>query len=447
MSILPFLAPAIIGVQYYLTAIFLKDKAYKSLFGVLLFAMVSYDWVFIEASYVLPKFVLSLTKPYFEYLLVYLLYEIWRKGQVPTLFNPPFRHLFLLVLVPSLATLVLNDLRTYSPAFDLFYGLRLILLPIVFLFLLFKAGTFKNVESGFVLNSLIAVSILCFIAGVIQRLNYEGDVQKLWFYDFMNRFYLNPVKVGWANYVRNGTLRVTGIFVSPITQVLSLGIGILLLAAKLIFQKAPFSKRAFWTLLLVVLLYGQWRTSTRVGLIMDVLGIAVLLGSRLWPRRKAWLYLVPFSAVLATFGTLLSGNVVEESALGRLKQYVESVRVFRLRGLGFSHQFISTYFDSYLITVVLLFGFLAILPLLFIWKLNLSLVRLLRAYPQSVFGNATLAVSTSFLYIFVFQFVAGSFPYRVYFLLLFYCWFAYEQYLKSQNCPTVADCALPTNTL
>lgn len=447
MSILPFLAPAIIGVQYYLTAIFLKDKAYKNLLGVLLFAMVSYDWVFIEASYVLPKFALGLTKPYFEYLLVYLLYEMWRKGQTPTLFNPLFRHLFLLVLLPSLVTLVLNDLRAHSPAFDLFYGLRLILLPIVLLFLLFKVGAFKDVEPGFILNSLIAVSMLCFIAGVMQRWSYAGDIQKLWFYDFMNRFYLNPVKVGWANYVRNDALRVTGIFVSPITQVISLGIGILLLAAKLIFQKVPFSKRAFWLLLLLVLLYGQWRTITRVGLIMDVLGIAVLLGSRLWPRRQAWLYLVPLGAVLATFGTLLSGNVTEESALGRLKQYAEAVWIFRLRGLGFSHQFVSTYFDSYFITMLLLFGVLAVLPLLFIWKLNLSIIRLLRAHPRSVLGNATLAVGTSFLYVFVFQFVAGSFPYRVYFLLLFYCWFAYEQYLKSQTCPAAADCALPTNAL
>ncbi len=438
------LAPAIILLQYYLTVRHLQQRRYPELFGVVLFAMVSYDWVFIHASYLLPRTFVGFLKPYFEYLTAFLAFMVLRRSPGLTIFNTQARQ-FLLLLFPALIVILLNDLTPGRRLPDLLQSLRLFLLPILFLFLLFRYGAFRAVRPAFVVNSLIWVSVLVALAGSIQKLGYKGDVRDLWFFDYFKTWFPHPVLAGKANYVRNDSLRVTGIFVSPITQTIALGIGVVLLAARQIFEPMTLRKRAWGLFLMVALVYGQWQTSTRVGLIMDALGIAVLLGSRLLPRLRGWLYLIPVAAVGATFASLLSGGVKEESALGRLVQFADLPQFFRVRGLGFSHPMVATYFDSYLITLVLLFGGLIIFPFLFFWKINRPVVQLLKACPRSVLLNATLALCSSFLYLFTFQFIAGSWPYRVYFLLLFYCWFAYEQYRQAKVCPAAADGSVPTN--
>lgn len=439
------LALAIILLLYYLTFRYLRQQRYPQLFMVVLFAMAGYDWLFIQASYILPGVVVGFFKLYFEYLALFLAIGTVAKDRSLTIYNSTFRPLLLQVLLPSLLIVLIKDLWSPHPFSGLLTSLRLFGLPVLLLFLMFRAGIFRKIKPAFVLNSIIAASVVFLIAGVFQRLSYGGDVRDLWFYKFFDRFQPNPVWVGQANYIRNNDLRVTGIFVSPITQTIALGIGVLLLAAKLLFQNGTRGRRIFLSVLLLALVYGQWRTHTRVGLIMDALGVAVMLGSRLWPRRAGWLYLVPVAAVGATFASLLSGSVQEASALGRLVQFQKLAELFRPLGLGFSDPLTDTHFDSYLISLLLLYGLLAVFPILFLWQLNRSVIQLLRTAPRSVFLNATLAVCSSFVYLFTFQYIAGSWPYRVYFLLLFYCWFAYDQYLKAKVCPAAADGLVPTN--
>jgi hypothetical protein len=422
----------VILVQYTLTYLFLKEKLYSAFMALLIGSFAFYDFLYIEASYWLPNWFVSLAKLHTEYVTIYFGLRLLRRGRHVRIYEATTRHLVLLLLVPSLAVIAINDLGYMVKRFDLLFGLRLFITPILLCYLLLHNGVFRAVRGRHILNCIIVVTVVAGLSGLIQK-NYFYTVRDLWFFDYFNHFPKNPVLVGFANYIRNDKLRMTGFFVSPIAQALTLGVGIQLVAARLLYSGRRLSEIAFLVVVIAFLIYCQYGTFTRVGMIMDVLGVTILLGSRILKTGRKLLYALPTLAVLATFALLLVGGTTEVSALGRLGQYVEFVQRFQFKGLGFAHQFVSTYFDSYYISLMLLFGLAVMGPVIYLYKLNRNTYRLVEFQPGQEFAQATFAITATFIYVFAFQFVAGSIPYRLYFLLLFYCLYQYEDRIRKQT--------------
>lgn len=409
----------LILLQYILTLFFLGTKRNTAFLAVYLYSIFSYDFVFINASYHLPERVLTFTKPYQEYLFAYFLIRYLAVLYRDKVINGIDRGILYLLVLPSLITLIADIAINRHPV-QSFMGMRLYLLPVLLSYCLYRAGFLEKIRLKHVIGIVLTLSILSGIYGHFQRLHFDGNVQSLWFHRFFNRYSTNPVDYGWANYLRNNRLRLTSIYVSPITMSLMMAIPVLFAGTELLQRgrRLDWSRRGVLLAIFAFCLCYQWLTQTRIGLITDVIGACTILLFRV--RRDTFFrtLLIPVGLVALTFVTLFM-NFGDDSALGRLDQYRLFFELYTLKGLGFSDPLVQTNFDAFFMSVALLYGCLAFFPLSLIGIANYQLYKAAKSIPDSAFLVAVYGFSLALLYGFTFQYIAGSATYKIYLLFIF----------------------------
>jgi hypothetical protein len=271
----------LIVLQYAVAFFSLKEKAWTVFAGVLAYATISYDFVFIQASYYIPEALLAGFRPFNEYLLLYFLLQLTVVRRRALSF--PNREDLLaagLLLLPS-GLMLLHDIADFHPG-DTLRGLRMYLLPLLLPYLLYRCGVFDRIRVGRLLQGLLGLVLLAALFGLVQWLRFDGEIRQLWFYEYFNRFGANPLIYGRANYVRSGQLRATGIFDSPIAFALVLGMAVLLIASLLLQSGAGLRRRDRGWLLVagVFLLACLPLAQTRVGFLVPAIGMLILLLER-----------------------------------------------------------------------------------------------------------------------------------------------------------------------
>jgi hypothetical protein len=414
---------ALISLQYGLSIVFFLTNRYSKLVYLYVFSIFSYDYLFINASYYLPDILVNLLKPYNEYFfLILLLLVIQKVNSVDGVIK--LRHIdksvLYLLLLPTSIILLLNDFSQNIDLMSTVQGLRTYLIPILIPYLMYNLYFLNKLNIGKFVNFLIFLSILTVLYGLYQKYTYNGQISSLWFYDFFGRYKENPVEEGFYNFVRNDQLRTTSIFVSPVIYSIALSIPTLLVISKLFKEKKLIGKINL-VLVLSFLIWGLMIAETRVGLFVTIIGLLILISCYIRIlNRYAFLLAIPIVFIVLTFITMIFGYTEDLSALGRLIQYASFFDYFKVLGLGFNNKYVLTYFDTFYVSIFLVYGVLAFLPIIFIFKLNKLIYKLTKSSFYGRFFNvSTLAVSLSFVYSFAFQFTAGAYPYKLLFVLVF----------------------------
>jgi len=414
---------AIFG-QYIVSLYAIINKKFNLFAAVYLASLFFYDWLFINAYYFLPPLLLAVLKPYNEYLFLILLFRfIVSTVQHKKSKNALADSIILALIVPSFIVLCANDLSRNLNLSDTISGIRIYLLPILTPYLMYKAKWFNSLNTKKILSFLFTISIISVIYGFFQRQGFNGSVRSLWFYNFFNQYTENLVEIGPYNFIRNDVLRTTSFFVSPIIFSISLAIPTIYVLELLISKNKLFSRK-YLLFVLVILCYGLLICETRVGIIVSIISIAIHLVPKFFKFKYAYriMLFVPFLAMILTFLSLIFGYTDDLSALGRLTQYASFFEYFQPLGLGFNNEYVLTRFDTYYMSVGLVYGGLLIFPVWFYLRINKFLYKVVLLNidsPDFLFLKSTLALSLTFIYSFAFQFTAGAYQYRVMFFLIF----------------------------
>lgn len=412
----------LIVLQYLLTIWALRTKRYDLFICVFIYSLFSYDYVFINASYYLPSKIVAILKPYSEYLILYFLYYLYfvRKKRI-SIHERFDAYLIWLILLPTAIVLVADDLLGHRMLSETLLGMRLYLVPLILAYLLYKTEVIKDCDQLKIVNTIFTLSIASGIFGFFQKAYFRGTIKDLWFYRFFTHDNYNPLNYWAANYIRNDSLRLTGYYVSPIHYSVAFCLPILIILT--LFANAYHRLSNHIRLLLLSFLlfffWYQWYSITRVGLIIDLIGMLIIVYAKLRKPGFFKLFIIPVAFVALTFSSLLLKTTNDASALGRIDQYQTFLQHYTFFGLGFRHEMVHTYFDTYFMSVGLLYGVFSIFPLLFIYKLIKAAYEVVMANANNYFFEAVLFTSLGLLYVFCFQFMAGSTPYRLYFFLLF----------------------------
>lgn len=410
-------------LQYTITVLSLTYKRYDIFAIVYLFAIFFYDFLFINASYFLPGFVVGLLKPYNEYLFIFLLLKI-ALLKISKIKSKKILvdNIFLYLILSSLAVLLLNDFSANIDPISTVLGIRIYLLPIFLPYLMYKANWLGKIDKKMLLAALFIFSLVTIGYGIIQQFSFNGNVNSLWFYKFFNINGENPVETGFYNFVRNDKLRTTSFFVSPIIYSIALAMSSVFVVTLLITPNKMF-KKATLILLLIAFSYGLIIAETRVGIFIVAMASAMLFITRFTARKKIYklITLIPIVAVILTFGTLAYGYTDDLSALGRLVQYLSFFKYFKPMGLGFNSEYVLTMFDTYYMSLALVYGVFIIFPIYFYYKINNVLYQKILDLSglDLLFAKCVFILSLTFLYSFAFQFTAGAYQYRMLFFLIF----------------------------
>jgi hypothetical protein len=319
-----------------------------------------------------------------------------------------------------------------TSANQVFLGWRMYMLPLFWSFLLYKTGVMKLVPAKTIIYFLVLVSSFTVIYGVYQDVTFNGNLKSLWFYNFIDK--LNPIEDHPFDFIRDEELRITGIFVSPLIYASFLSYALLIGAYYIFLGKPNLLKKTLAFFILLFLVYGQLLSRTRIGFIILLVGLCCSWLVYKRPSSKfIYSILIPLFFFAVTIISLIFGITEDLSALGRLIQYASVPSNFASPGLGFGAEMTNVFFDSFYISVTLLFGVFVPVYL----SLYYFLLKKINGYSYFVKNintdrfSAILYYSSygfffSFIYTFGFHFTMGSATVQIFYLLLFYFISKYE---------------------
>jgi len=413
-----------IFIQYAATILSLSYRKYNVFAVVYLLSIFFYDFLFINASYFLPSSLVAVLKPYNEYLFIFLTIRLFlvKLNNIKSR-NILMDKIILYLILVTLAVLLLNDFSSNIDPVSTILGIRIYLLPILLPYLMYKANWLATIDKKTFLSSLFLATLITIGYGTIQQMTFNGNVNSLWFYKFFNLNGENPVETGFYNFVRNDKLRTTSFFVSPIIYSISVAMSAVFVATLLIMKQNKMFKRSTLFLLLIAFIYGLLIAETRVGIFILAMAIAMLLVTKLTNRKGIYKLLatIPFIAMILTFLSLIYGYTDDLSALGRLIQYMSFFEYFKPLGLGFNSEYVLTMFDTYYMSLALVYGVFIVVPIYFYYKLNKVLYyQILEINGLNLlFAKGVFVLSLTFIYSFAFQFTAGAYQFRMLFFLIF----------------------------
>jgi len=295
--------------------------------------------------------------------------------------------------------------------FEIFKGFRMYMLIIIGLVLLYQSEFFKEINVKIIFQIFIAFTTLSSLYSIFMDYIFIRDLKVLWFYDFVNQ--INPIESARFNYIRDGSLRACGLFISPLIQSILLGFSTLILA--LFTFKNPEKRNPAWfAALFLTNLFGLMLCRTRIGWFVLMGGLILAITHLYYQRLTLYQsYLLPVILILGTLFILLFGFTNDPSALGRIPQYKLLFTHFNFFGFGFGHPSTLTVYDSMYISAGLTFGVLGIVYILIPILACRQLFRLRNNFSnpekiESLYFAATYGFSFILLYVFAFQFTLGS---------------------------------------
>lgn len=383
-----------------------------------------YDYVFINASYYLPSLILNVLKPFNEYFFLFLLFgsviKLFKTGLFK--FTKLDKVTIKFFILPSILIFAYHNLLDVKNISNTIQGVRTYIIPVIIPYLLFRRGWLVKINFAFICYTIITLSIIAVLFGIYQKFTFRGDIKSLWFAEFFAKMNDDPVGNAPFDFIRNEVLRTTSFFVSPIIYSFVVATAIIVSVCMFFSKIVKFSK-IILSIIIILLFYGLIISETRVGLINFFIGIILIYYGSFSKKKYTFfiMIIVPIIWIIFTFITLIYGFTDELSALGRLTQYASFFEYFKINGLGFSDENVLTRWDTFYMSLTFLFGIFVIFPLLFIYKINSYLFNKYQTISEEskYFALAVLVISLTFIYSFAFQFTAGSYPYKLIFLLIF----------------------------
>ena len=347
-----------------------------------------YDWILINLSYSFPAGLLLVLKSIQEVMIVAIITvfmaRIAKCGKIRiNIVDNLILGIILITVISIFISLVKGDGIS-----TIIQGLRLYFIPILIPYTLYKYKCFDNLNIRTLVWFIVILSSFLVIHSFWQVFTFNGDLRSLWFYDFYNSAEKNPIDTAAYNFIRDNRLRATSIFVSSIT------LSVAFYVFFIIFVTTKIRLWKLWTILSVI---GIELSQTRVGYFLIIISLGIYFQKKIMPRNKHY-YLIPICAVITTFISLIFQITGDESALGRLVQYASFPMNFTLYGI-FALFYIYVYYK--MITIVI--------------NQNISNNNI--SNKTFITGNCIIALS--FLYLYAFQFVAGSFTMSLVWMLIF----------------------------
>ncbi|RCW30039.1 oligosaccharide repeat unit polymerase [Marinilabilia salmonicolor] len=412
---------------------FFKQKTWLFVEAMLLFILF-YDFLFIKASYVLCDNLVYILKSWQEYfLLITVLFILLRY-----FFYGNFK---IKITKENVVILLLIFLSIYSGLVGFFSGKNLLnmflswrsfLLPVLLFILIAKSSRLQNLPLKRLNKFLLIIGFFITGHSIIQFFFFAGDLSSLWFYDYFDKIKDGFIDKSYFNFIRDNKLRATSFYVSPLIFSMVQGLFFLLSFFNFLFKKKI--AKVIYLLLSLFFGYGIYLSNTRIGIIMLFIGIFCGLLIYYFPKIKiSFVILVPILGVLFTFLMLIFGVVGDLSALGRLKQYVDLYLLFTPLGYGLADLKVTTYYDSWYISILFLFGIFALIYILvhyllinelFSKKINFADIH------EQIIWYTTVSYAFSFIYIFAFQYTIGGPPLLLLYLLI--------QIVKTRRSETLA---------
>jgi hypothetical protein len=421
---------------FFFLSFYFQSKRY--FIAIYLILSVFHDFIFINAGYHLTAITMMIIKSWQEILSLFLITNLTirfvRSGYK---MNREFLLSYLIILILTMSGIV-GGILTGTETYEIFLGWRKYILVLLNSILLHNLNAFKGLSFRFIYQTLIIITVIVIAYALYQEslfrefqlegLNFSSPdfykeapqvLSKFWFYDrFDSQFMLGS----WPNYIRDGSPRITSIFVGPI--ILSQFLAIVSSFSLILLIRQPFNnqKVILKICFLLFIFLGMWKSHTRIGFLQVLIGIGVstlLLKKKVSPSIY---WTVTFCLVAALFLLLSLFDIGDESAQGRLPQYQVMIQLISILGLGFGSPLTISY-DSWYISIILLFGGFSFfyLYLNFYWIKKLfrhhSYLGLNKNFDQEF--EIIFSIVCSFIFAFAFQASMASAVTTVVYLLLF----------------------------
>lgn len=395
-------------VLFSLLLISLTLKQYTLFVVSYIYYVFLYDWLFISIKINNPSFLGVLLQMSQELIFILvLLLGIVRISSVGKFVLVKKDAFFILcIIIPALFSIIIS-LKNGDGISNVITGIRLYFLPIIIPYVLYRMNILSHVKIKCIVYNLSFMAVCCMVFGYIQVSNFHGSLSELWFYRGSD---IDAIEKSSFNFIRDGELRATSFFVSSIMMTS--------LLAAICAICAFCQKNVSRILTIFCCVYGIYLSRTRVGffIISLIFGLYFLdfFLKKKGQHKLSILISVPLLTIALTFLSIAMGYVTDLSAIGRSIQYLTFFENFQLLGVGIGSEHSLIKYDSFIISVILALGSFSVL---YIWYF-IDLVKLLYQL-HGKFAYSIFLLSLSFIYLFAFQFVAGSVTFRLFFILVF----------------------------
>ena len=377
---------------------FLLNNHSQQVSNIIVILLIMYDWIFIHLTYSLPSNIAFILKSFGEILIFMLTFLLIGRLSYNKCRIHNIDYIFcFFIIIPFVISLVFGS----SLSNMALSGYKDFFFPYILSYLLFKSKYLN-----FKYNVLNYITVIITSGAIIQTLLYDGNLSSLWFYKSFERFDENPIETGFYNYLKDDSLRATSIFVTPIDLSITTGLLCIYHLSQIMMRR---NNRIIQLILMIYAFVGLCLSQTRVGFAFVAIGIATLIYTKK-SRSVSFktLLTIPILFIIATFGFMVNGKIDDGSALGRLIQYAEFFNSFSLLGYGIGDYDAIYKYDSFLLCSARMMGIAALLYFIMYFKLLKYVIKNYRSYRVSQYAPFIIASSTSLIYAFVFQHLAGS---------------------------------------
>lgn len=372
--------------------------------------VVLYDWIFLSISFEFssPVILLFQLSPEIITALIFLLTLVRSQRQGRLIFNKHDLMITLCVIAPMFISCLVS-LSLGDGISNVITGLRLYFMPIIIPYFMYRGKMLNKLSIKPIIYVLAILALFNVVYAMIQYYSFNGDLSELWCYQYgEGDGEQNAIDKSSFNFIRNDKLRAIGVFVSSITLTTFFATVMILSVINL--------KKILSIPIAIILLYGIYLTQTRVGFVAIFLMIGLICFKKIFRKAKLGVMItIPIMAIVFTFGSIFIGNIDDLSALGRIIQYAKIPELFTLIGYGVGNEeHVLVRFDSLYISVLMAMGVFSIGYLYYFIYIS----RIIYGYADKLSYSVSL-FAISCLYLFAFQFMAGSATFKILFLLIY----------------------------
>lgn len=332
------------------------------------------------------------------------------------------------ILLLAIAFLVIGMAK--NGALNAILDWRTSILPVALAFLLVHSNILDSRTTRRAIEFFCVLTILNSILAIYQYNAFDGNAESSWRYNFLVEARQNNesnTEERFVNYqiVRDDKLRASGIFVSALQYSYIAAMAAFYLLLKLFLeQRKKLIIRAVYTAAFLVLFAGVIVSQVRASLIILAICIAAFFffvkrskHTIVFSTKKS-VALIIFSYALILFVLFFfGGDALDDSAAGRVPQYLKAISEFTVLGAGLGKY--KGQFDSYFVYGTMTFGIaFFIIPLIYA-RLFSSAFSLAPRLPENeIIIIFAFGISISAAIISLFQHLSGSIYYYMTWILL-----------------------------